>query len=162
VVDVELVELESQPVAVVRAHVSVDGIPGFLGEAYGEVMRVLNAQGLQPTGPPFGRYERKEGGFSVVAGFPTRTPITAVGHVEADSLPGGPAASLLYRGDYAGIAAAYEAALNWLSDHGYQEVGRPWESYLDGPEVAEPRTILRIPCAPRSGGPKGAATADAG
>jgi hypothetical protein len=40
--DVELVELESQPVAVVRAHFSVDGIPGFLGEAYGEVMRVLN------------------------------------------------------------------------------------------------------------------------
>jgi hypothetical protein len=61
--EVELVELESQPVAVVRAHVSVAGIPGFLGEAYGEVMQLLNAQDLQPTGPPFGRYEREEGGF---------------------------------------------------------------------------------------------------
>jgi effector-binding domain-containing protein len=152
--DVELVELESQPAAVVRAHVTVDEIAGFLGEAYGEVMRVLDAQDLQPTGPPFGRYEREEGGFFVVAGFPTRAPITAVGQVEADSLPGGPAASLLYRGDYAGIAAAYDAALHWLSDHGYREAGQPWESYLDGPEVAQPRTILRIPCAPRSGDPE--------
>jgi hypothetical protein len=48
---VELVELESQPVAVVSAHVSVAGIPGVLGEAYGEVMQLLNAQDLQPTGP---------------------------------------------------------------------------------------------------------------
>src|SRR5512133_1835059 len=131
--DVELVELEPQPVAVVKGNVSVDGIPSFLGEAYDEVMRVLNAQGQYPAGPPFGRYERTESGFFIVAGFPTPAPITASGRVEADTLPGGLAASLLYRGDYAGIAAAYEAAQEWLSDHGYRAAGQPWESYLDGP-----------------------------
>lgn len=149
--DVELVELDPQPVAVVKGHVTVDGIPGFLGEAYDEVIRVLTAQGHNPAGPPFGRYERTDSGFFVVAGFPSPAPITAVGRVEADRLPGGPAASLLYRGDYAGIAAAYDAAQEWLADHGYREAGQPWEFYLDGPEVAQPRTILQIPCAPRSG-----------
>ena len=67
--DVELVELEPQPVAVVRGHVTVDGIPGFLGEAYDEVIRALTAQGHKPAGPPFGRYERTDSGFFVVAGF---------------------------------------------------------------------------------------------
>ena len=57
---------------------------------------------------------------------PTRVPITAAGRAEADSLPGGPTASLLYRGDYAGIAAVYDAALEWLSDHKYREAGQPW------------------------------------
>ena len=149
--DVELVELEPQPVAVVKAHITVDGIPEFLGKAYTEVMGVLGAEGQQPAGPPFGRYERVDNGFLVVAGFPTRAPISAVGRVEPDILPGGLAARLLYRGDYAGIAAAYDAAQDWLSDHGYREAGQPWETYLDGPEVAEPRTILQIPCAPGPG-----------
>ena len=146
-----MVELEPQPAAVVRGHVTVEEIPGFLGEAYEEVMRALSAQRQQPAGPPFGRYEPEDSGFLVVAGFPAHDPITTVGRVEADSLPGGPAASLLYRGDYAGIAAAYEAVQQWLADHGYREAGQPWEFYLDGPEVAQPRTILRIPCALRSG-----------
>jgi hypothetical protein len=26
--------------------------------------------------------------------------------------------------------------------------GAPWESYLDGPEVAEPRTEVVVPCRP--------------
>jgi effector-binding domain-containing protein len=149
--DVELVELEPQPVAVVRGQVSVEGIPGFLGAAYDDVMHVLNTEGQQPAGSPFGRYERTDSGFSIVAGFPTPAPIAPLGRVEADILPGGLTASLLYRGDYAGIAAAYDAVQGWLADHGYREAGQPWESYLDGPEVAQPRTILQIPCAARSG-----------
>lgn len=93
-------------------------------------------------GPPFRRYERTQREFFIVAGFPTRAPITATGRVEADTLPGGLAASFLYRGDYAGIAVAHDAAQEWLSDHGYRAAAHPWESYLDGPEVAQPRTIL--------------------
>ena len=56
------------------------------------MIRALTAQGHKPAGPPFGRYERTDSGFFVVAGFPSPAPITAVGRVEADSLPGGPAA----------------------------------------------------------------------
>ena len=26
--------------------------------------------------------------------------------------------------------------------------GAPWESYIDGPEVAEPRTLVYLPCKP--------------
>jgi effector-binding domain-containing protein len=148
--EVKLVELDPQPVAVVRGHVTVEGIPGFLGAAYDEVIHMLTAEGQEPAGPPFGRYEKTDSGFSIVAGFPTLAPVAPLGRVQADTLPGGLTASLLYRGDYAGIAAAYDAAQQWLADHGFREAGQPWESYLDGPEVAQPRTILQIPCAARS------------
>ena len=46
--DVELVELEPQPVAVVRGHVTVDGIPSFLGEAYDEVIRTHSRKATNP------------------------------------------------------------------------------------------------------------------
>lgn len=70
----------------VAAHVKVEEIAEFLGGALAEVMRVVGEQGLQPAGPPFGRY---------------------------------------------GVTA-----------------GAPWECYLDGPEVPEPRTGVFIPCVP--------------
>ena len=145
--DIELVTLPPQPTAVVRGRVVVDDLPGFLGEAYGEVMRVLGEQGRSPAGPPFGRYQRDDGGFEVVAGFPTAGTVRPTDRVEADTLPGGLTARLLYRGDYAGIGAAYEAVEAWLAERGYLPSGLPWESYLDGPEVAEPRTVLQVPCA---------------
>ena len=44
------------------------------------------------------------------------------------------------------VAAAYEAGAQWMTENGYEPAGDPWESYLDGPEVAEPRTAVFMPC----------------
>ena len=33
-----------------------------------------------------------------------------------------------------------------LTDEGYELSGAPWESYLDDPTVAEPRTEVFMPC----------------
>lgn len=144
--DVELVELQVEPVAVVRGHVSRQGIPAFLGGAFSEVLEVLEAQGLTPTGPPFGLFVPTGDGFDVEAGFPAARAVRPAGRVEACELPGGPAARVVHRGDYGGVAAAYEAAAAWVTSHGYVAAGPPWESYLDGPDVAEPRTVVCLPC----------------
>jgi effector-binding domain-containing protein len=61
-------------------------------------------------------------------------------------LAGGPTATVLHRGAYDAVAAAYDAATNWLADNGYFPAGEPWETYLDEPEVAEPRTNVHLPC----------------
>ena len=149
--DADLVELRPQAVAVVRDRVPVDRIAAFLGRAFGEVMALLDGQGLAPVGPPFARYGARDGGvFDVEGGFPVSGRVRADGRVVADDLPGGPAAQVLHRGDYAGVAAAYDAASRWLSDHGYRSSGRPWESYLDEPDVPEPRTLVTMPCLPRT------------
>jgi len=144
--EVELVELQPQPAAVVCAHVTVADIPAFIGGAFGEVIQTLSGQGLDPAGPPFGRYTAVGDGFDVEAGFPTTGVVNPAGRVVACELPAGPTARVQYKGDYSGVAAAYDAASEWISAHGYVATGPPWESYLDGPEVAEPRTVVCLPC----------------
>jgi effector-binding domain-containing protein len=146
---VEQVELAPQHSAVVRGEVRHDGVAEFLGGAFGEVMGVLAAQVVQPAGPPFGRYVPTSDGFEVEAGFPTGAPVQPTGRVVASSLPGGPAAQVLHRGPYAEVAAAYQAAEAWLAGRGWDASATPWESYLDDPEVAEPRTVVSMPFRPR-------------
>ncbi|HSE72328.1 MAG TPA: GyrI-like domain-containing protein [Nocardioidaceae bacterium] len=144
---VQLVDLQEQPAAVVRGHVTHEGIADFLGPAFGEVIGAVEREGGHPVGAPFGRYRpTDDGGWDLTAGFPVSRPVTPAGRVEPETLPGGRAARTLHVGDYAGLAAAYEAAMAWLTDNGYVVTGEPWECYLDGPEVPEPRTEVFIPC----------------
>ena len=141
----ESVVLEPQPTAVVRGHVEQPDLPGFLGAAFGETIQAITAQQHAPAGPPFARYRMRGTGFDVEAGFPSTGPVTPAGRVEPGELPGGTAAEVLYRGDYAGVGAAYEAAEKWLAENQYAPSGDPWEAYLDEPGVAEPRTLVHLP-----------------
>jgi len=144
---VEVIELPETATAVLRGHATGEGIAAFLGRAFSEVMAVLNRHGARAAGPPFARYQPTgDQGFDIEAGFPVdRTPVVD-GQVEAGVLPGGPAARVLHVGAYSEIGPVYGATTRWLADHGYTPSGTAWESYLDGPEVAAPRTLLCIPC----------------
>lgn len=144
--EVQVVELAEQPAAVVREHVAHDGIAAFLGPAFSDVMAAVGAQHVQVAGAPFGRYRPTEdGGWDIEAGFPVATAISEQGRVLATSLPGGRAARTLHVGDYQALGAAYEAVTKWLIDNGFVASGQPWECYLDGPEVANPRTEVYFP-----------------
>ena len=143
---VTLEQRPEQPAAVVRGHVTVEELPAFLGGAFGEVAAALGAQQLAPAGHPFGRYRLVDGGFDVEAGFPSSAPVSAVGRVEPTVLPGGAVATTMHVGSYDGVAAAYQAVTDWVEASGYVVAGDPWECYLDGPEVAEPRTTVCFPC----------------
>jgi effector-binding domain-containing protein len=143
---VELVDLQPQPVAVVRARVALSGIADFLGSAFSEIMTVLDAQDLTPAGPPFGRWQPLADGFDAEAGFPSTGAIAPAGRVQPDTLPGGLAATAVHRGDYAGVGATYGVLYAWIAGHGYDPTGQPWECYLDEPDVPEPRTQVYVPC----------------
>ncbi|WP_153504130.1 GyrI-like domain-containing protein [Cumulibacter manganitolerans] len=147
---VEISEVPVQPAAVVKAYVEATQLPQFFGPAFGEVLEAVGRQGRAVTGPPFGRYIPRDGGFDVTAGFPVDGAVTAAGRVTPDELPGGTVATTLHVGGYDAVAAAYEAATTWLEQHDLAVTGVPWESYLDGPEVPEPRTRVCVPCGPRS------------
>jgi effector-binding domain-containing protein len=142
---IESVELTAQPAAVVRDHVTGSDLPQFLGGAFEETMNAITGQGRAPAGPPFARYRVDDDGFAVEAGFPSTGAVAPTGRVIGDELTGGPAARVLYRGPYERIGEAYEAGEKWLADRGYTPSGPPWESYLDEPEVAEPRTVVHFP-----------------
>ena len=142
----ELTDQTAQPAAVVRGHVSVDVLPAFLGGAFEEVLRVLGDQGLEPAGPPFGRYTPAAGGFDAEVGFPASGAVTGAGRVQATELPGGRTATALHVGGYETIGETYERLAAWTATRGCTPVGTPWETYLDGPEVVEPRTLVHLPC----------------
>jgi effector-binding domain-containing protein len=145
---IESVELPPQPVAVVRDHVASPDLPEFLGAAFEESLAVLTGQGHTPAGPPFARYHPRGDGFDVEAGFPASGSVTAAGRVIGAELPGGNAVQVLYHGPYDKVTEAYEAGERWLADQGFTASGLPWESYLDEPDVAEPRTVVRLPYHP--------------
>jgi effector-binding domain-containing protein len=148
--EIELTDLAAQPAAVVHAYVEPAQLPEFFGPAFGEVLAVVGAQARAPVGPPFGRYVPRGDGFDVTAGFPVDGAVAASGRVVPDVLPGGTVATTLHTGRYDEVGDAYAATTAWLLEHDLTVADVPWESYLDAPDVAEPRTRLCVPCGPRS------------
>lgn len=45
----------------------------------------------------------------------------------------------------AGFPCGGGALEEWIREHGDQPDGMPWEAYLDGPEVMNPRTVITWP-----------------
>ncbi len=144
---ITLAELPTQQTAVVRGHVAHDGVAEFLGHAFGEVLAAVAEQGLEVTGAPFGRYRPSDdGGWDITAGFPVSAPATAAGRVEPMALPSGSAARTIHRGSYDQLGIAYEAVMDWVRENNLTMTEDPWELYLDGEEVDEPRTEIFVPC----------------
>ena len=147
--DIEFVDLPLQHTAVICGHLATGEIATFIGTAFAEAIAALEGQGLHPTGPPFGRYRPTgEGAFDVEIGFPCSGVVQPRGRVEPSELPQGRAARTLHVGPYGTVGAAYVAATAWVTDQGHEVSSAPWESYLDGPEVPEPRTEVFVPCRP--------------
>lgn len=141
--------LPTQNVAAVSARVSRDEIAQFLGGVFAEVLQAAQAQGAQPVGPPFARYAVVDEAFEVMAGFPVWPAISTSGRVEPGRLPGGDVATTVHRGPYEEVGEAFHAVIDWIAQHGRQIAADPWESYLDGPEVDQPRTKVCFPLVPR-------------
>lgn len=144
--DIHTVEIESQHAAVVSETCSMDGVGAFLGRAFDQVLGALARAAVPVDGKPFARYDMVDGGFHVEAGFPCPADLDLDGDVHTITLPGGTAAVTTHVGAYSDVAAAYKAIEEWFAVSGHRPTGAPWETYLDGPEVPQPRTTVTWPC----------------
>ncbi len=122
----------------------------FLNTAFPEVAELLAQHGIEPSGPPFARYRMDGDIFHVTAGFPVPIGVAGSGHVLTDELPGGDIASTVHVGSYEDLPAAFDAVMEWLTGAGYAITGDPWESYLDQPDVPQPRTQVNFPVTRRT------------
>ncbi|TXH31621.1 MAG: AraC family transcriptional regulator [Actinobacteria bacterium] len=143
--DITVESRTPQPAAVIRARVTRDEIADLLNSAFPEIFGVLQVQAVPIAGPPFARYGMGEEAFDVTAGFPVAAAVEPEGRVEMGGLPGGEVATTLHVGSYEGLAGAFDAVTEWVAANGRRIAGDPWESYLDGPEVSEPRTMVCFP-----------------
>jgi effector-binding domain-containing protein len=149
--------IDEQAAAVVRGRARPEEIGAFVADAYGAVIEALGAQGHGPAGPPIVRYTLGADGmsasgeadeFGLEAGFPCPPAFQTAGPVLAVGLPGGDAVVAVHVGQWPELGEAYAAVEAHLAEHGLVHAGDPWETYLDGPEAAEHRTVLTAPCRP--------------
>jgi len=149
--DVHVRETTDQPVATVRGHSPVAGMPEFFGAAYGEILGLIGSAGIRPAGPPFAIYhdpDFKEEDVDLEVGFPVTEPVASAGRVVGRVLAGGPVASAIHVGPYDQVGPAYRAIAEWVQEHGHEMAGPPREVYLVGVGMAEPaeyRTEIVFP-----------------
>ena len=144
--DVHTAQIDSQHAAVLSGTCSMEEVGAFLATAFESVLAALAHAAVAVDGKPFARYDMVEGGFRVEAGFPCPADLDLDGDVHTITLPSGTAAMTTHVGPYSGVASAYAAIEEWFAASGHRPTGAPWETYLDGPEVPEPRTTVTWPC----------------
>ena len=129
--DLRTVELREQPTAVVREQVAMNKLPDFFGRALGAVSAALEAQSVQPAGPPFAFYHgMPTDSVDVEAGFPVSTTIAAVNSVRAGILPACRAVEAMHVGSYDTLGTTYEAVNQRIDDEDLEASEDMWEYYL--------------------------------
>ena len=110
------------------------GLTEFFGRAFAETLAALTAQGVSPTGPPFGKYYGAPTDVvDVEAGFPVASPITPTGEVVSGVLPGGKVVEAIHVGPYDTMHTTYEELERFAADSGVKPGDVMWESYLSDP-----------------------------
>jgi len=144
--NIESADLHAQPTMVVRGTVATGHLEEFFRNAFTQVAEVVTRDGLDFAGAPFARYHSTEEGiWGVEGGFPVAEQGAAHGEVAPSHLPAGPVLRTVHVGPWGELGQAHEALTSWAADHRLTPAGDPWEVYLDGPEVAQPRTEVVLP-----------------
>jgi effector-binding domain-containing protein len=134
----EIVEVEPQQAAVIRAEVPMAELPSVFDRGFHAVMAAVAEQGLAVTGPPFGFYPSLPGDtVEVAVGFPVSGPVAPAGEVTGMELPGGRAVQAVHVGPYDTLERTYGELMAWVQGQGLRLATGMWESYLSDP-AAEP------------------------
>jgi effector-binding domain-containing protein len=135
--EVKIVELQEQPTAVIRERVAMTALPEFFGRAFAAVSAALEAQKVQPAGPPFALYRgMPTGTVDVEAGFPVSTNIAVANGVRAGNLPACRAVQAMHVGSYDTLGTTYEAVKQRMGEEGLKASDDMWEYYLSDQSTA--------------------------
>ena len=148
-IEAEIREAIPQPSAAVRLTqpMSELNLAALFDEHLPNIAHRLADMGVEPAGPPYGRYhEFGPEQVDVEIGIPVSAPVanlrplaeTEPGELGSSELPGGQVAVAVHRGSYDGLAGVYDELHDWIHGQGRDEGPGPWESYVDDPsEVSE-------------------------
>ncbi len=125
----------AQHLVVVRDRVAFDAIAALYDRAYPLIFGALAAAGVAPAAPPMGVvHGDMSNGLDLSVAVPVAEPFAGGGEVTAETLPAGRVATLLVRGDYAQLSAAYEHLYGWVKAQGLTPDDVAFEQYLTEPE----------------------------
>ena len=140
-----ILEADEQITAVVRFTIPRTEIVEAMGAGRMEILDVLAAQDIEPTGPWFSRHYRMHPDiFDFEVGLTVARPISPSGRVAPGTLPAGSIAFTVYHGPYEGLGTAWADFMQWLDENGYRAGEQLWEHYATD-EEGEPATALCRP-----------------
>ena len=119
-------------------------IQTVMGPGIGEILGVLAAQGIAPSGPLFTHHRRQPtDSFDFAICIPIPTPVTPSGRVQNGELPAATVARTVYRGGYDGLGAAWGEFHAWIAAQGHTRRADLWEFYVQGPESGSDQSTWR-------------------
>jgi effector-binding domain-containing protein len=128
--DVEVQQLEPQPVLSIRATVQIEQLGEVMGDRLQALQGYLRQHGAQPAGPPYVRYHTfGETETDLETGVPVAAPIDGEVRIVAGELPGGPAVTTWHTGPHDKLGEAYARIEAWLKEQGRERSGPAREVY---------------------------------
>ncbi len=125
--------LPEKHVASIRLKTAPDKLSLTFAEIFPEVLSHLQAEGVKPSGPPFGRYHSYGEEVDLEAGMPVHKPIEPKGRVKASTLPESQVATAWHIGDFDKLEQSYHTLEKWIKSEGYSPSKGPWEVYWTDP-----------------------------
>ena len=145
----EEVQVEPVTVAYVSASSTMDAaaVSAAIGAAYGQIGKFMTGQGLaQASAPITINTKWGDGEYEFDAAIPLdrdpAPPPPADSAVRVKKTYGGKAIKVVHRGPYKLLAATYDRLYAWVSVHGYEQNGAPWDEYVSDPGNTPPAELI--------------------
>lgn len=135
-------EVTVEPVSVAYVSTSstteAPAIAAAIGAGYGQVATFMSGQGLKQAGAPRTINTKwAEGRYEFEAAIPLdRDPASeppAGSPVRLKKTYSGAAIKVVHKGSYRDLPGIYDRLYSWLSVHGYEQNGPPWDEYVSDP-----------------------------
>jgi effector-binding domain-containing protein len=123
---VELQQLKSVPLAVIRRQASASELARVVPECCGLVWDTVRAQQAR-AGRHVALYW--DGSIRLEVGVELYGPFADQGDVVRSATPGGVVALTTHFGPYGGLGAAHHAIRQWCDAHNHRLAGPSWEIY---------------------------------
>jgi effector-binding domain-containing protein len=147
--EIDIEELQTQPVLYIRTKTSLESLPQVIGESYMKIANYLQGMGEQPAGVPYTAYHNLDmQDMDVEMGFTVSKPLPEGDEVKTGGIPAGKAAITMYNGPYSEMEATYDEIFKWIAERGYQPTGVYYEYYYNSPQdvpESELQTQIVIP-----------------
>lgn len=123
---IPIVTLPVQPTLSLREDVQQEKIYEVYVRLLGQLDRYAASRGVKPVGAPFTRYHvwNPPRHIAMEVGLTFAAPVPGSGAIQAGSLPGGPAAMVVHRGDYSGLGTEFARLEKWVRHR--HPAGPPW------------------------------------
>lgn len=124
---IQLEQLSSRPLAVVRRRAAQRELPKVVPEACGIVWNVIRSEKISGAGRHVAVY--LDGQINLEVGVELAGPFAGFGEVVSSATPAGLVASTTHFGPYSQLHQAHDAIRHWCQNHGHTPAGPNWEVY---------------------------------